>query len=420
MSIGYTYSGIALPYEAMRVMILSALYPPVGYGGAEKAAWLLAEALAAGGDDVSVVSMHHSAEESTEMLNGVRVYRIPIDNLYWPFDRQAKPPGIKRLLWHLRDMWNPKSAARVARILDIERPEVVNTHQMIGFSPAVWREIKRRRIRLVHTTHDYYQMCPRADMFSNGKTCQTQCTQCKALTMTRKLSSSSVDSLISVSHFVLDAHKLRDYFPGVPASVIYNVSTSGSGDNSPEQGLPAIAEPDPINLVFGFLGRLEQFKGVRTLLEATRLLTAGNWRLRIGGAGLEATVKELQSEFNDPRIEWLGFTDAGEFFRSIHISIVPSLWADPLPYVVIESHLYGKAIFHSDSGGIPEAAALGRKTAVFPAGDASALAALMNAALANRAEWLEGGFRDRAALDLISAKSIVEKYRRVYQAKPPA
>ncbi len=391
-------------------MILTALYPPIIHGGAEKAAWHLAEALAAEGDEVSVITMHPGSEESTEIVNGVRVYRIPMDNLYWPFGQGIRQPGKKRLLWHLRDMWNSTTAARVARIVDIEKPEVVNSHLIIGFSPAVWREVKKRGIRLVHTMHDYYMMCPRADMFSKGRTCETRCLQCKALTVTRKISSRSVDSLISVSRYVLEAHQKRNYFPDVPASVIYNVSTL------PESDEPSSADPDPKHLVFGFLGRLDEFKGVRTLLEATRLLGSDTWRLRIGGTGLEANVQALKKEFTDSRIEWLGFTNAENYFRSIHISVVPSLWADPLPYVVIESHLHGKPIIHSNSGGVPEAAALGRTTATFPAGDVVALAALMNSALANPAGWLHGGFRDPAALEMFSAKTIVQKYREVYRA----
>jgi glycosyltransferase involved in cell wall biosynthesis len=393
----------------MRVTILTALYPPIIHGGAEKAAWKLAEALAAEGDEVSVITMHPGDEESIEELNGVRVYRIPMDNLYWPFGREVKQAAGKRILWHVRDMWNARTAARVGRILDIEKPEVVNSHLIIGFSPAVWREVKKRGIRLVHTMHDYYLMCPRADMFSKGKTCVTRCLQCKALSVTRKSSSRTVDSVVSVSGYVLDAHKSRNYFPGIPASVIYNVSTL-PGD----QPLPS-ADPDPHHLVFGFLGRLDEFKGVRTLLEATRLLITDNWRLRIGGAGLEANIQALKEEFTDSRIEWLGFTNADDYFRSIHISVVPSLWADPLPYVVIESHLHGKPVLHSNSGGIAEAAGLGRKTAMFRAGDATALASLMNSALAYRSGWLRGGFRDRAGLDMFSAKTIVQKYLEVYR-----
>ncbi len=52
---------------------------------------------------------------------------------------------------------------------------------------------------------------------------------------------------------------------------------------------------------------------------------------------------------------------------------------------------------------------------MFPAGDAGALAALMNSALGDRAAWLQGGFRDRTALDMFSVKTIVRKYHEVYR-----
>jgi len=48
----------------------------------------------------------------------------------------------------------------------------------------------------------------------------------------------------------------------------------------------------------------------------------------------------------------------------------------------------------------------------------AALAALMNAALAQRGDWLRGGFRDRDALAAFSVKSIVEQYRAVYRNEP--
>src|SRR5271170_4169376 len=222
----------------MRVMILSALYPPLIQGGAEKAAWQLSEALLSQGDDVCVITLHPEKGETAETLNGVRVYRLPIDNVYWPFGERARASAPMRLMWHLRDMWNPSLAARVGRILDLERPDVVNSHLVIGFSPAVWRAVKKRGIRRVHTMHDYYLMCPGADMFNQGKTCELRCLRCKALTLTRKISSGNVDAVISVSKYVLDAHQSRDYFPGVPGSVIYNVSTL------PENELPSAADPD--------------------------------------------------------------------------------------------------------------------------------------------------------------------------------
>ena len=101
----------------MRVLMINTLYPPLIVGGAEKSVFLLAEALARAGDQVSVVTLHAGSEETIESQNGIRVYRLPMDNRYWPFGRR-KQSLAARLLWHIADVWNRKAARRVARILD--------------------------------------------------------------------------------------------------------------------------------------------------------------------------------------------------------------------------------------------------------------------------------------------------------------
>ena len=62
------------------------------------------------------------------------------------------------------------AARRIGKILDAETPDVVNTHNVCGFSLAAWREVKRRRVRLVHTLHDCYLLCSRSVLFRNGAT----------------------------------------------------------------------------------------------------------------------------------------------------------------------------------------------------------------------------------------------------------
>ena len=90
----------------MKILIISTLYPPHVIGGAEKAAAELAEALVRRGQEVVVVSLHPGSSEGVEDRNGVRVYRLPIDNFYWPFGRKKKP--------------NPALPPRLARPRSVE------------------------------------------------------------------------------------------------------------------------------------------------------------------------------------------------------------------------------------------------------------------------------------------------------------
>jgi glycosyltransferase involved in cell wall biosynthesis len=393
----------------MKILIISTLYPPHVIGGAEKAAAELAEALVRRGHVVAAVSLHPESTEVVTDRNGVRIYRLPIDNFYWPFGRKEKPSILRRLAWHIREMWNPIAARRIGEILDVETPDVVNTHNVCGFSLAAWQEVKRRKLRLVHTVHDYYLMCPRCTLFRDGRRCEKRCLDCKLLTLPRRASSLRLDAVISVSQHALDEHIKRRYLEDVPSTVIYNIQ-GGTKSILPK----ADAGPASDDLVFGFIGRVEQEKGIETLLEATGQLNQPNWKLKIAGRGLDGYIRNLRRTYADPRIAWLGFTDSSEFYSSVDTVVIPSLWAEPLPYVVVESLHEGRSLICALSGGIPEIAQLSRRVEFFPAGNANALAEKMNRVLASPQQWRDRKVPEASKLDAFREEYVVERYLREY------
>jgi glycosyltransferase involved in cell wall biosynthesis len=399
--------------RSMKILIISSLYPPHVIGGAEKAAAELAEALVRRGHVVVVVSLHPESNEIVEDRNGVRVYRLPLDNFYWPFGRTEKLSVLRRLAWHIREMWNPVAARRLGKILDAEIPDVVNTHNVCGFSLAAWQQVKRRKLRLVHTLHDYYLMCPRCTLFDKGRNCEKRCLSCKVLTFNRRRLSRLPDSIVSVSRHALDEHIKRDYLEARPATVIYNIQ---SGFKSPPQQTPNGGHLLS-DLVFGFIGRVEEEKGIETLLAATRQLRSSNWKLKIAGKGIAGYVDKLKRKFTDSRIEWLGFTDAAKFYASVNVVILPSLWAEPLPYVCVESLHAGKSLICASSGGIPEIARLARIIEFVPAGNANALAEKMSLALNSPGEWRESEVPDESRLTSFREEYVVDRYLQEYVSK---
>lgn len=396
--------------QKMKLLLISTLYPPHIIGGAEKAAAQLAEALVRRGHEVVVASLYPGSSEVVENRNGVRVYRLPLDNFYWPFDRNKKPNVLYRFAWHIREIWNPAAARRIGKILDTEMPDVVNTHNVCGFSVAAWREVHRRKVRLVHTVHDYYLMCPRCTLFRKGRNCEKRCLRCKALTFKRRDLSRLPDVVVSVSQHALDEHIRRHYFEELPAKVIYNIQGTDKLQLPRTQSGAQLSD----ELIFGFIGRVEEEKGIETLLAATKQLHPPNWKLKIAGKGFDDYVKTMANRFQDPRIEWLGFTDAGKFYSSVDVVVIPSLWAEPLPYVCVESLHAGKGLICALSGGIPEIAKLARAVEFFPAGNADALAQKMTLALTSPQRWREGKVPDASTLSAFQEEYIVERYLREY------
>lgn len=390
----------------MKILVVSSLYPPHIVGGAEKAAALLAESLVRYGHEVVVVSLHPGSNEVVEDRNGVRVYRVPIDNLYWPFGQNKRPNPLRRLAWHVREMWNSAAARRIGKVLDAEKPDVVNTHNICGFSVAAWREVKRRNLGLVHTVHDYYLMCSRCTLFDKARNCESRCLPCRALTVPRRGLAQLPDRIVSVSQHALHEHVRRGYFQGRPTTTIYNIQ--GAIEPFARQ-----KEPSP-NVTFGFIARIEEEKGIETLLAATRKLQKPNWKLKIAGRGVDSYLCELVRRFPDTRIKWLGFSDAAQFYSSVDVVIIPSLWAEPLPYVCVESLHAGKGLICASSGGIPEIARLSHMVEFFPAGNTDILAEKMNLALDSPHLW-RAAVPDVSKLKAFRADYVVERYLMEYK-----
>ncbi len=388
------------------------MYPPYAFGGAEKAIAMLAEALVRKGHDVVVLTLYPGYLEKTEERNGIRVYYLPLDNVYWPFTQGAKPSRLMRIAWHLREMWNWKAERRVGRILDLETPDIVHTNNIIGFSVAIWRAVRRRNIRLVHTLHDYYLLCPRTTLYRRGKSCEGKCFGCRFLAANRKAASHLPDEIVAVSQFTLDKHKRLGFFHNVPSQVSYNIQSTTEDPNR-----CAFTSPQSDLLDFGFIGRIEPEKGIEILLQATRYLSQPGWRLKIAGKGTDDYVSYLRAKYADERIEWLGFTTASEFYPNVDVVVIPSQWDEPLGYVCVESLHEGKPLICARVGGLPEIAQLSKVVEYFPSGNVKELARLMNDALGDQIRWKQNTRPISPALQPFTEQCVVDKYLSAYRSE---
>lgn len=341
----------------MRVLLVSSLYEPHVVGGAERVVRALAEGVCEAGDDVAVLSLAPGGGRATDTVGGVRVHRVPLRNVYWPFGREARHPGA-RPVWHALDAYNPAMEGEAERVLDAERPDVVHTHNLAGFSVAVWRAARRRRIPLVHTIHDYYLMCPRTSMFRDGRNCGAQHLACRLYTGPRRMLAGLPDAVVGISRFALDRHLAHGYFAGVARrEVIPN------GYRAPGAPPPARAPGGPLRA--GFIGQLTPVKGVETLLREARELPPGGWELRVAGKGAPEYEERLRTELAGPGVRFLGFTRAEDFYREIDVLVVPSLWHEPFGMVVIEAFAHGVPVVGSRRGAIPEIVQDGRTGILF-------------------------------------------------------
>jgi glycosyltransferase involved in cell wall biosynthesis len=352
----------------VKVLLVNTLYSPHEIGGAERMVKRLAGALRQIGHDPEIACLAQSGRAEAADVDGVRVYRVPLRNVY-PLLPADERPTLLKPLWHAIDSANAAMARALGRIIDTIRPDVVHTHNVTGFSPLIWSSIARRHIPITHTIHDHYLLCLRGIMFARGKNCSSRHLSCAAYSALRLRHSSRVDAVVGVSRFILDRHLGYGAFPRASIRrVIRNPMVTDDSIRS---------EPDPGGLRIGYLGRLEQPKGVDVLLSACGSLPRGSWTLSIGGTGRTEYVTELQTRFASPNVTFLGQVDAMTLLSSIDVLVVPSRANEALPMVVAEAYSAGVPVIASRVGGLPEVVSDGRTGFLVAGGEANELSRLL-------------------------------------------
>lgn len=331
----------------MKILFLHTLFHPHVVGGAEVVLRSQALLLQEAGHEVAIATLGPEPGVREEMVDGLRVFRCGHRNLY--FHHGDKAPSWKRLLWHALDRRNPFTRPLVREVLDRFRPDVAWFHNVTGWSVTSWDELERAGVPVVQVLHDQYFLCANSNMFRGGANCATPCLRCRVLRAGHRQATRKVAAVVGVSRFVLDRVCSGPRFEGVPLrELLYNVK---------EGGLPPLSAPRLPDGTFrlGFIGSLYPNKGAKELLEAFRKLPGDHLRLRVAGRGDVSYLAVLQEiAAGDPRIELLGYCSPAEFFPSIDLAVVPSLWQDTLPTVVFEAHGYGVPVLGSRRGGIPE------------------------------------------------------------------
>lgn len=131
-----------------------------------------------------------------------------------------------------------------------------------------------------------------------------------------------------------------------------------------------------------FLGRHERRKGLATLLEAFDAVD-GPAELWIAGTGPETGRLRAAYPGSD-RVKWLGAIsdeDVADRLAEAAVLCAPSLGGESFGMVLLEAMAAGCAVVASDIPGYRDAAA--GHAALFPAGDAGALASVLGRVLAS-------------------------------------
>jgi glycosyltransferase involved in cell wall biosynthesis len=244
---------------------------------------------------------------------------------------------------------------RFTKIVDEGRPDVVHIHNVYPLiSPHIVVAAHSAGLPVVQTVHNYRHTCINGQHFRDGQICDDCVTTrvpwraivggCYRDSRVQSLAMAlgqvacrptwqSVDVFLALTNFMAD----RLVASGIERARI-RLRPSWTAD----PGTPTTVGQDVL-----FVGRLDDQKGIRLLLEAWRDLDASVQRqLVVAGDGpLAAEVRTAAC--HDSRIQMLGkvgATRVAALMRDSAVVAVPSLWYEGFPLVIAEAFANGRGV----------------------------------------------------------------------------
>ncbi len=182
------------------------------------------------------------------------------------------------------------------------------------------------------------------------------------------------------------------------------------------------------NWTLGTMALYRPRKGIETLLDALAILNARGVPVHLRAVGgfetpeYESEVKALADNLDvNHLIDWTGFqVDINAQFQQMDLFVLPSLYGEGLPMVVLESMANGVPVVASNVEGIPEAVRDGIDGLIFEPGSAKDMADKIECLIGNNEKWRDMRAsaieRQHAELsDLSMARGVASVYDRLTQ-----
>lgn len=334
----------------------------------------------AGGEDQVVEAEKRLLEEA-----GVDVRQVLFENAELRESRSAA--GDLRLA--ASAIWSRAAERRVRAAVAAHRPQVMHVHNTFAAaSPSVYAAAFAHRVPVVQTLHNYRLVCPAATAFRDGHAC-TDCVGrplpwpaiAHSCVRGSRAQSAVATATITV-HRALGtfSHRIGTFVALTPFQ--RRLMVDGGLPAERIRVIPNFLEPDPGSgsgprAGIMYVGRLAEEKGVAALLGAAALEPG---IVRVAGGGPLAPMVEQATASG--HIEYLGPLDSSSVFgemRRAAALVVPSIWFEGFPVVVVEAYATGTPVIASRIGSLAEIVEDGVTGLLVEPGDGTGLA--------NRVRW---------------------------------
>lgn len=375
----------------LRFCMITTFYPPYNFGGDGIFVHRLSNELACRGHQVDVIH----CVDSYRLLARREPTKTSDDHPNINVHGLKSPVGFFSPLATQQTGFPFFKSACIRKILE-KGFDVIHYHNisLVG-GPGI---LQYGRGMKLYTMHEYWLVCPTHVMFRFGREpCRRpHCFPC-TLVYRRppqwwrylglmEAAIKHVDAFISPSRFNKDKHHQMGLKVRIEHVPYFIPPLAGGALKSDETAKETLDKP-----YFLFVGRLEKIKGLQTLIPVFRHYRKAQL-LVAGTGGYEARLRQLTQRIVN--VHFLGFLSEQKLqalYRKAVALIVPSMWFDVFPNVILEAFRQKTPAIVRRMGGMPEF--IEKSGAGFVYDTNEALVAAMNKLLADPSYQCELGLR---------------------------
>jgi glycosyltransferase involved in cell wall biosynthesis len=413
----------------MKIVFAAPHFPPKYIGGTERVVERLANRFYAKGYSVDVIVVEEINRKGAGVTcqsqdwGGINIHRLSL----------PENNASDRFTWSYR---NPLLREWFLDYLSNSQPDLLHFHSGYLISGSILEAALSQNLPTIVTLHDFWFICPQITLLrTNGDLCEepvpsSRCEWCLLSdkrryrladeffngvpgdVFTRVAKKEFVAKTFGVHSQIQDIDMRRSYLGNILEEVDLVISPSvflrqkfldyGIHPKKFIQlpfGLELTNELTPPSdhvikdnkLKIGYMGQISDHKGVHILIEAFKLLK-GSGRvpeLHIYGDGQRrpeylAALKRKAN--NHPSIFFEGTytaSDVSRVFDNLDVVVVPSIWYENRPSVILEAFSRKKPVIASDLGGMAEMVTHDVDGLRFQTGDARSLSEQLQRVLDN-------------------------------------
>lgn len=257
--------------------------------------------------------------------------------------------------------WNPLVESELTKIIHTFKPEVAHFHNIYPIiSPIAYRICAQYTIKIVQTIHNYKFMCPNNSLFRAGKICDLcpkkrtfipslffKCYHNSFFATLFYILSIAFHRIIHtfdlIDHYIFPSQFTQLYYQkynGVPRKKSNYLPYHSY--SSPQMIRNGIIKGEPYLL---YLGRMTKEKGVIELIAAIK----NEPRIKtyfVGNGPISFQIQQMAKEYM--HITYISHVKHHQIYRLIKNAsavVVPSLWFEVLPNVILEAIQVKKTVY---------------------------------------------------------------------------